>query len=150
MLLGITVDSDYPEEVAAQLGYYIQGVAQDNRLKMRRGRIPPLYKSGVGYKVEPWAAHLQSLSNCAEVLERGWAECKSASAYLLAQYREAAGSEELARRYDLQVSWSDKPQDPLGVGLVPRGGIVRVFHVVVLKPDGSIEDAQKRLRPFKE
>jgi hypothetical protein len=146
VLLGITVDSEYPEEVAAQLGYHIQGVAQANRLIMRRERIPSLYRSGVGYKVEPWAAHLQSLSNCREVLQRGWCECKSASAYLLATYREQAGSEELARQYDLQISWSDKPTDPLGVGLVPRDGIVRVFHIVVMKPDGSIEDPQKRLR----
>ncbi|MET0412830.1 MAG: hypothetical protein ABW217_16110 [Polyangiaceae bacterium] len=156
MLLEIDVDSEDPAEVAAQLGYYIQGVAQSNRLIMRKERVPPLYQSGVSYRIEPWASQRQSLSNCRSVIARRWAECKSAAAYLLAERREACASEDYARKYDLQVSWDDHDAGSATVKralghlqLQPRNGILRVFHIVVLLPNGGTEDPSKRLPEWK-
>lgn len=147
MLFGITVGATGdPEITKAEIGYYVNGVAQTNRLLMRAQRIPPLYRSGLTYRVEPWAANLQSLNNCLEALERRWLECKTAAAWRLAELRELAGSEEHARQYDLKVSYRDLERDPLAVGLQPQSGIVRVFHVVVLLPSGETEDPTKRLR----
>lgn len=146
MLFGIEIEGDDPAEVAAQVGYYLVGLAQANRLLMRRHLIPPLYSSGVTYSVEPWAAHMQSLTNCRAALARGWVECKAAAAWLLAEYREQAPNEFIASQYDIDISWKDARRDPLGAGLVPRDGVVRVFHARVLHPSGKIEDPSKRLR----
>lgn len=146
MLLGISVEGEDPHEVAAQMGYYLIGLTQANRLIMRRRRIPPIYSSGVRYEVEPWAGDVQSLRNCREAFEDGWAECKSLSAWLCAQYREQAPDELTASRYDIDVTWEDFSRDPLGLGLVPFGGVVRVFHARVVHPSGKIEDPSKRLR----
>lgn len=145
MLFAITVDGE-PEEVAAQVGYYLVGLARANRLIMRRERIPPIYKSGVRYSVEPWAASMQSLFNCREALANGYLECKAAAAWLLAEHQERQPSEFIARQYDIDVTWKDWADDPLSRGLVPRNGVVRVFHARVLHPDGRIEDPTRRLQ----
>lgn len=146
----VTTIEGTPEEVAAQLGYYLNGLAQANRLIMRRDRIPPLYKSGVPYKIEPWASEYQSLSTCREAIDRTWMECKAASAWLLAEYREAQPSEELARRFDIFVDWSERTRDPVNRGLTPLDGVVRVYHARVLHPDGRLEDPTRRLRQKKD
>lgn len=146
MLLGFTIDPELTApEVAAILGCQLVCLAQENRLLMRRGGIPPLYSSGVRYQVEPWAGTMQSFRTCREALRERWAECKVLSAWLLAEYQERAPSEFLAKQYDIDVTWTDKPADPLGVGLVAYNGIVRVFHARVLHPNGKIEDPQKKL-----
>lgn len=142
----VTTIEGPPDEVKAQLEYYLNGLAQANRLIMRRDRIPPIYAAGIPYKVEPWAADYQSLSTCREAIDRGWMECKAASAWLLAQYREAQPSEELARRFDIFVDWKERATDPLQRGLAPLGGVVRVYHARVLLPNGRIEDPTTRLR----
>lgn len=146
MLLGITIDSNDPAEVAVQMGYYLIGLVQSNRLIMRRESIPPLYRSGVRYRIEPWAAHLQSLSNCREAIERRWLECKAAAAWLCAEYREKAGNEELASQYDVDVTWKDALAEELGLQSYPAGSVVRVFHARVLHPSGRIEDPTHKLR----
>lgn len=142
----VTTIDGTPEEVAVQIGYYLNGLAQANRLIMRRERIPPIYQARLPYRVEPDAAEFQSLSTVREVLDRGWMECKSAAAWLLAEYREKQPSEEHARRFDIFVDWKERASDPLRRGLVPRDGIVRVYHARVLLPDGRIEDPTRRLR----
>jgi hypothetical protein len=147
MLVGQTIDDELSApEVAAIIGAILVTHAQQNRLLMRRGGIPPLYSSGVRYQVEPWAGTMQSLRTCREALREGWAECKSLSAWLLAQYREQAPDEFTASQYDIDVTWTDKPADPLGIGLVPHHGIVRIFHARVLHPSGKIEDPSRKLR----
>jgi hypothetical protein len=135
----ITVDDDDAEVVRAQVAYYLNGVVGANRLLMRRHgrRIPHLYRSGVRYQIEPWAAEYQSASNCLEILERGWTECKGASAWLCAWYRERAANEDEARRNDFHIVARDYDLDT---------GRVRLFHVQVSRPDGSIEDPSKVLQ----
>lgn len=146
----VTTVEGTPEEVAAQLGYYLNGLAQANRLIMRREPIPPLYRAGIPYQIEPWAKEYQSLSTCREAIDRKWMECKSAAAWLLAEYREAQPSEEHARRFDIFVDWKERPRDPVNRGLVPRDGVVRVYHARVRHPDGRLEDPTKRLRQKKD
>jgi hypothetical protein len=135
----ITVDDDDPEVVRAQVAYYLEGVVGANRLLLRRHgkRIPHIYRSGVRYQIEPWAAEYQSASNALEILERGWTECKGASAWLCAWYREHAANESEARRYALNIYPRDYDMP---------SGLLRLFHVQVSKPDGSIEDPSKVLQ----
>lgn len=149
MLLVHTIDGE-PDEVVAQLGYYLNGLTQANRLIMRKESIPPIYSARVPYRVEPWASDYQSLSTCREAIARGWMECKSAAAWLCAQYREQQPSEELARRYDIFVDYKERASDPLNRGLVPLDGVVRIYHARVLHPDGRIEDPTRRLRRMVE
>jgi len=147
MLLGQTIDDELSApEVAAVIGALLMVHVQQNRLLLRRGGIPSLYSSGVRYQVEPWAGSMQSLRTCREALREGWAECKSLSAWLCAEYQERARDELTARQYDIHVDWTDKPVDPLNVGLVAQNGIVRIFHARVLHPNGKIEDPSRRLR----
>ena len=146
MLLGITVDHEDPAEVCAVVGYHLVGLAQSNRLIMRRESIPPLYRSGVRYSVEPWAARLQSLSNCREALARGWLECKAAAAWLCAEYRERCETEEHARQYDIDVSWKDASAEQLALRSLPADALVRVFHAQVRHPSGKLEDPTRTLR----
>lgn len=142
----VTTISGPPIEVAAQLAYHLNGVAQQNRLIMRREHIPPIYAAGIPYEIEPWAAEYQSLSTCREALDRRWMECKSAACWLLAEYQEKQPSEALARRFSLYVDWKERSADPVNRGLVPRDGVVRVYHVRVRHPDGMLEDPTRRLR----
>lgn len=142
LVLGITIDSPDPLEVQASIAYHLRGLVQSNRLIMRREHIPPIYSSGVLYMPEVWAAEMQSVSNCREAWHRGWVECKGAAAWLCAQHIEATGDE----RFDLEVDSKDRPTDPLGVGLLPRDGVVRVWHVRVRHPSGKLEDPSLKLR----
>lgn len=135
-----------PEQVSAQVGYHLNGLAQANRLLMRELRIPHIYDSGVAYRVEPDAGAWQWLTNCEDAWRQGYIECKGAAAWLLASYREAQSSEEDARLFDIDVTWKEKRADPLNRGLVPKNGVVRIYHARVRLPDGTIEDPSLRLR----
>ncbi len=146
MILEWEVDSDDPEEVKAQMGYFLNGVVQANRLIMLRERIPPLYKSGVRYALDPDSARVQRLPSCKRVLADRYADCKGLAAYLCAERRNAARSEEEAMLIDIDITWTDRDEDPLGVQLQPRNGVVRVFHANVIGADGRIENPSQRLR----
>lgn len=135
-----------PDQVAAQIGYYLNGLAQANRLLMREQPIPHIYHSGVTYAVEASYSSVQQLTNCLEAWRQGFIECKGAAAWLLACYREQQPSEDLARLYDIDVTWKERAADPLGRGLVPKNGIVRIYHARVRLPDGTIEDPTKRMQ----
>jgi hypothetical protein len=140
----ITVDDEDAEVVRAQVAYYLNGIVGANRLLMRRHgrRIPHLYRSGVRYQIEASAGELdparqyQTIGNCLEILKRRTTECMGASAWLCAWYREHAASEDEARRNDLDIVARDYDLET---------GRVRLFHVRVQRPNGSIEDPSKVL-----
>ena len=146
MLLCLSINDRAPEIVRLKLGYHLLGVVHANRLIMEAQHIPGLYQSGVRYRVDPTSAQQQRVLDCLEVLQDGAADCKSLACYLLAGYRHAARSEAEALAYDLAITWQDFDHDPLNVGLTPLGGICRVFHVCISKPDGSLEDPSARLK----
>lgn len=139
MLFLIEIDDPDAEVVRAQIAYYLHGVAAFNRwlLRQKGTRIPRLYSSGVRYQLEPWAESYQSASNLREILARRWTECKGAAAWRLAELMHAAKTEEAAKAYDFQIDASDHETE---------SGLVRLFHVRVLHPDGRIEDPSERLQ----
>jgi hypothetical protein len=146
VLLCLSVNDLDPEIVRLKLGYHLLGVTYANQLIMEAQHIPALYQSGVRYRVDPTSAQQQRVLDCLEVLQDGAADCKSLACYQLASYRHAARSEAEALAYDLAITWQDFDHDPLDVGLVPLGGLCRVFHVTISKPDGSFEDPSARLK----
>jgi hypothetical protein len=141
----ITVDDPDPEVARAQIAYYLEGVIGANRLLIRRHgrRIPHIYRSGVRYQIEESAGDVdparqyQTVGNCLEIMARRFTECMGASAWLCAWYRERAASEDAARRYGLHIYPNDYD--------LPSG-LLRLFHVQVARPDGSIEDPSKVLQ----
>jgi hypothetical protein len=52
----------------------------------------------------------------------------------------------MAELIDFDIEWEDRQADPLNVGLRPRNGIVRLWHVNVRHADGSIENPSRKLR----
>lgn len=106
------------------------------RLARRAGRpYPPLYRSGVRYAPEPRAGSAaraalepEDFAPVPVVISRGWGDCDDLAAWRAAEWqlsgvladidvRESAGSSPTARRW----------------------------HIVVVLPDGSIEDPSRRL-----
>jgi len=143
----ITIDDDSPEVVALQTRFHLAGIVRQNRWLMHRNpRIPPLYQSGVKFRLEPWATQVQHFANCLEVLDRGWGDCKMLSAYRLAELAENAATPEIGARYGLKIYWRIHDRDPLHDGLGANGrGEMRIFHVQVRHPNGAIEDPSRML-----
>jgi hypothetical protein len=134
-IVNVRDDGD-PEVVQAQVAYHLEGVARTNRWLMLTHRVPLLYRSGVRYAIEDSAGESQTMADCLEALERRTTECMGASCWRLAEHRNAAGSEERAAQYGLHVY----PKD-----YIVEGQHVRLFHVQVRHPDGSIEDPSVKI-----
>jgi hypothetical protein len=141
-----TIDAEDIEEVKGELAYHLNGIAQRNRYILYRERFPRLYRSGVRYDLAEDIAYVQRLLNCRQVLAEGAACCKSLCAWRVGELRNDAASEAEAARVDFLIEHEDFAADPLGVGLQPRNGLVRVWHVNVIKADGSMENPSRRLR----
>lgn len=142
------VDAEDPEEVKAELGFHLNGIAQRNRRILARERFPRLYRSGVRYGTDKDVAYVQRLLNCRQVLRQRKACCKSLCAWRVAELRNDAPNEQQAALVDFVIEHEDLDHDPLGVGLRPRAsdGLIRVYHVNVLRADGSVENPSRRLR----
>jgi hypothetical protein len=141
-----TCDAEDPEEVKAELAYHLNGIAQRNRNILDRERFPRLYRSGVRYGVDEDIAFVQRLLNCRQVLAQRFACCKSLCAWRVAELRNDARSEHEAALIDFAIDSEEFDRDPLRVGLQPRNGLVRVYHVNVVKADGSVENPSRKLR----
>jgi hypothetical protein len=146
----VTIDDPRPDVVAALTRAHLEVVVTANRLLMRRhgARIPPLYESGILFRIEPWASTVQHFANCLEAIERGHADCKVLCCYRLAELREAAPTKEQARKYGLKLYWRIfDDEDPLhgGVGSEKERKTMRIYHVQVRHPNGAIEDPSRLL-----
>jgi len=97
------------------------------RAHMRRFKTPPLYDSGIRYRLE--APGVEEFADCESMLQKGHGDCAHLVAYRCAELREAG---ELAT---VRIKWAP----------MPRNGGQRVFHVVVRRADGRIEDPSVRL-----
>ncbi len=118
-------------ELERQIADVVELVARQNRYLMRKlgkRRIPPLYDSGVLYRVDPWDPSFQHFPDCLTVLERRFADCKGLVPYRLAELREA------------------HPEQFFAVRVYPRRTQQRGYewHLQVEKPDG-IEDPSRLL-----
>jgi hypothetical protein len=123
---------DVPE-LQRQVADLAEFVARQNRYLMRklgRRRIPPLYSSGVVYRLDPdeWGASFQHFPDAETVIARGWTDCKGAVPYLLADLREA------------------HPEQLFSVHTYPRrSGKDVTIHLQVRLPSGEIEDPSRLL-----
>jgi hypothetical protein len=114
--------ADVAEFVARQNAYLIR--------KLGRRRIPPIFGSGVLYRLDPeeWGGSFQHFPDAATVLERGWTDCKGAVPYRLADLRE------------------QYPAENFAVHTYPRrNGKDTLIHLQVRLPTGEIEDPSRLL-----
>jgi hypothetical protein len=141
----VTVEDPNPVAVALQVRDLLRCVSRTNRWLMTTQRIPPLYESGIVFRAEPWGDKVQHAANCAEALERGWADCKVLCAYLHAQ-RLLENPKVDPERFDFKIYWRVFDKDPLHASLPGAGQAqTRIYHVQLRLPDGSLEDPSRML-----
>lgn len=98
----------------------LQSLVRINQQYLRTHKVPRIYESGVRYENEP-AGTVEEFASIPVVLARGWGDCDDLAPWRVAELREQG---ENAR---LRVQWKKF-----------RNG--RLFHIVVRRADGSIED----------
>lgn len=93
-----------------------------------RGRVPPLYSAGVRYKRENYQGiHPEDWRDCLEVVRRGGGDCEDLACYRAAELRMQG---EPARAMFVERE-------------TPAGG--RLFHIVVQRRGGRLEDPSRQL-----
>jgi hypothetical protein len=91
--------------------------------------VPPLYQSGARYQRENYAGlHPEDWRDCLQVIRSGGGDCEDLAAYLAAELR--VQGDEGARCMFISRER-------------PDGG--RLFHIVVQRGDGSLEDPSRAL-----
>lgn len=137
------------QQVKAFMACLLNLVAQRNREILTESRFPPLYQSGVRYGVDPDIAQVQRLLTVEDIMARRprIACCKSLCCWRVAELRNAARSEQEAALIDFEIEKEDFDRDPIRVGLQPNAhGLVRLWHVNVVRADGRVENPSRRLR----
>jgi len=104
-----------------------------DQMFIRLHHVPPIYKSGVRYKEEPLnnatlghigtPQRIEEFAAVPAVIERGWGDCDDLSPWRCAELREHG---EPAK---LRIQWKRNPETGQ-----------KLFHIVVRRADGSIED----------
>ena len=101
---------------------YISGFALINQVFLRRFQVPRIYVSGIKYKDENPDSD-NPLMNCLEVIDRRGGDCKSLTAWRLAEL------------------WED--------GIDARCHVIDygdgLCHVLIKHPNGFVEDISKNL-----
>lgn len=98
-----------------------------NRLYLRSHHVPPLYESGVRYQLEPEDGRPEEFALVPKILERGWGDCDDLAPWRVAELQEAGESAKI------RISWRRRRD----------GG--RLYHVVVRRGDGRVEDPSRLL-----
>lgn len=135
MRIVVTIDPRKlePELIALLAGEYLRGVVMRNRIAIRRGEVPPLYQAGVRYEREPWAGKYEEFADALTVYRRGWGDCDDLVAWRVAELREAG-----ERNADVSISFPYPPK---------RRGVM--YHAMVRRADGSLEDPSARLGMYR-
>ena len=92
-----------------------------NQLYLRTHSVPPLYQAGVRYQEEPDNG-LEEFACVEPVYRRGWGDCDDLAPWRCAELRNAG---EPAK---IRIQWKRQ-----------RNGR-KLFHIVVRRGDGTIED----------
>lgn len=91
--------------------------------------VPSVYAAGVRYQRENYAGvHPEDWRDCLEVIRRGGGDCEDLAAY---------------RAAELRVSGDQNARCMFIERARPDGG--RLFHIVVMRGDGTLEDPSRAL-----
>lgn len=101
----------------------LEGMVQVNMQLLRRYRLPPLYETGVRYRLHNYDG-FEHFDPCVRVLARGWGDCDNLIYWRCAELR-LVGEPATAR-----VMW-------------PTG--TRRYHAQLRRGDGSVEDPSYEL-----
>jgi hypothetical protein len=100
-----------------------------NQLYLREfPQTPLLYRSGVRYRNEPQGQGFEDFALIPAIYARGWGDCDD-----LAPARVAELRERFSEPANISILWKR------------MGGGGKLFHIVVRRADGSIEDPSKLL-----
>ena len=139
LLTNIDLSRLQPAEAALVFQGFIEGVIRYNRALIRAGVLPPLYKSGVRYRPEPWRGGIEEVADAWTVLRRGWGDCDDLSPWRTAELQEAGDA-----KAHTKVSWKPRRR-PDGSPVMVRGRPVFVWHVTTRRGDGRVEDPSRYL-----
>lgn len=109
----------------------LEALVTDDQLFLRMHKVPPIYTSGVRYKEEPVNTarvsgdmyRIEEFAAIPAVIERGWGDCDDLAPWRCAELRENG---EPAK---IRIQWKKNPQTGQ-----------KLFHIVVRRADGRIED----------
>jgi hypothetical protein len=115
----------------------LQTLVAINKWQLRQKNYPLLYKSGIYYKTKPPAVEWHDIPT---LLREGFGDCKDLAAYRVA---------ELKHYYNIDVKPCIK-RKLIEYPMIDKNGSryyqpVWLIHVMVLWPDGRIEDPSKIL-----
>jgi hypothetical protein len=119
------------EGLATYVKLLVEAASEQNKILIRRFGLPPLYDSGVRFQNEPWAGKFETIASALKVYQRRWGDCAHLAAYRIGELRlEGIPA-------SCKVYWRHLPK--------PGGRLLKLFHVEVRLPDGSVEDPSRLL-----
>lgn len=98
----------------------LEGLVAVNRQYLREFNVPKLYDSGVRYEEEPQGT-TEEFAAIPVVLARGWGDCDDLAPWRVAELREQGENAKI------RIQWKQRSTQ-------------RLFHIVVRRGDGTIED----------
>jgi hypothetical protein len=93
-----------------------------DQLYLRLHKCPPLYKSGVRYREEDPSKGFEEFACIPIVITRGWGDCDDLAPWRCAELREAG------EKAKIRIQWKK------------QGNGQKLFHIVVRRENGNIED----------
>jgi hypothetical protein len=136
----------------------LEAVVENNReLLERYAAIPPLFRSGVRFRDEPWATGdtrlpggLEQFTHLLEILDRGWGDCAQLCAWRVAELRnggwrtpDAPSGEQATLRYFIRARCPACGDEDCPDPSHPKRR--RSYHVEMRRADGRIEDPSQLL-----
>lgn len=106
----------------------IEAVVLANQLYLRLHQVPALYESGIRYEEEPAGQPYEDFAAVPVVLARGWGDCDDLVSWRIAELRNSGENAKVRLKWEY---------DPV------RGA--RMYHVLVRRSNGQVEDPSKRL-----
>jgi hypothetical protein len=117
------------EKAPRALAFMLDTLTRWNAELMRVQPVPPLYQSGARYQRENYTGlHPEDWRDCLQVIRSGGGDCEDLAAY---------------RAAELRVSGDQNAKCMFIERARPDGG--RLFHIVVQRGDGSLEDPSRVL-----
>jgi hypothetical protein len=143
-----------PRVLAELAQIFLRAVVASNRVAMREAKaqgrpLPPLYRSGIVYKVEPWGGRFEEFADVLTMLKRGWGDCDDLCGYRVAELQEQGVNAD-ARLYwryfkDGQLVRDAKLLEQISKTKRMPAGVSMQMHCQVRMPDGRIEDPSRFL-----